>query len=219
MTEQTTEFVTEFAAEATTEFFSEPITEMAAEIAQNPSSHGIVDQIKDSVHVFAENIVNFVGIPTIYADYLYVLLISMLPIIELRGAIPVAAVMQLNPIISYIVSIVGNMLPVPFILLFITRFCELMKKVKYLNKLPLWLEKKVAKNEGKITKYKNWGLFIFVAIPLPGTGAWTGALVAAFLGYKFKDAIFSILAGVLAAGVIMTAGSFGLVEFITGLFS
>ncbi len=204
--------------EQTTEFISEVVTEAATEITQS-SSHGIVDQIKDSVHLFAENIVTSLGFAPIYADYFYVFLISMLPIIELRGAIPVAAVMGLNPFISYTVSIIGNILPVPFILLFITRFCELMKKVKYLNKLPLWLEKKVQKNEGKITKYKNWGLFIFVAIPLPGTGAWTGALVAAFLGYKFKDAFLTILAGVITAGVIMTAGSFGLVEFITGLFN
>ena len=178
----------------------------------------MVEQIKEFVHSNAVNIVTALGFSEAMANYVYVFIISMLPIIELRGAIPVAAAMQLDPVVSYIVSVVGNILPVPFILLFITRFCEFIKKVKYLNKLPLWLEKKVQKNEGKITKYKNWGLFIFVAIPLPGTGAWTGALVAAFLGYKFKDAFLSILAGVLVAGAIMTAISYGLFELIFKLF-
>lgn len=151
--------------------------------------------------------------------YIVVFLISMLPIIELRGAVPVGVGMfDLDIIPTYIVSIIGNMLPVPFILLFITKFCEFLKKVKYLSAIPLWLEKKVAKKQGQITKYENLGLFVFVAIPLPGTGAWTGALIAAFLGYKFKDAVISIFCGVLTAGVIMSAISYGLFDFILGLF-
>lgn len=178
----------------------------------------MVEQIKNIAHSFAVTVVTALGFSAASANYVYIFLISLLPIIELRGAIPVAAVMGLNPFASYIVSVIGNLVPVPFILLFITRFCEFLKKVKYLNKLPLWLEKKVAKNEGKITKYKNWGLLIFVAIPLPGTGAWTGALVASFLSYKFKDAFLSILAGVLIAGFIMTAASYGLFTFIFNLF-
>lgn len=178
----------------------------------------MVEQIKEFIHSKAVLIVTALGFSAAAANYVYVFVISMLPIIELRGAIPVAAALNLNPVISYIVSVIGNMLPVPFILLFVTHFCTLLKKVKYLNKIPLWLEKKVAKNEGKITKYKNWGLLIFVAIPLPGTGAWTGALVAAFLGYKFKDAFINILAGVLVAGVIMTCASYGLFELIFKLF-
>lgn len=177
----------------------------------------MVEQIKDFVRSFAVTVVTALGFSAAYANYVYVFLISVLPIIELRGSIPVAAALGLDPFISYIVSVVGNLIPVPFILLFITHFCEFLKKVKYLQKFPLWLEKKVAKNEGKITKYKNWGLFLFVAIPLPGTGAWTGALVASFLGYKFKDAFLSILAGVLFAGVIMTAASYGLFTFIFNL--
>jgi uncharacterized membrane protein len=142
----------------------------------------------------------------------------MLPIVELRGAIPVAFALGLDPIKSYIVSVVGNLVPVPFILLLITRVCDMLKKTELLKWFPEWVEKKVAKNEEKVTKYKNFGLFLFVAIPFPGTGAWTGALIASFIGYKFKDAFLSILLGVLTAGLVMSALSFGLIDFIIGLF-
>lgn len=177
-----------------------------------------MEQIKTFAHTFAVSIVTFFGFSASAANYVYVFLISMLPIVELRGAIPVAFALGLDLVPSYIVSIVGNLLPVPFILLLITRVCNLLKKTKLLRWFPEWLEEKVSKNEEKVTKYKNLGLFLFVAIPLPGTGAWTGALVASFIGYKFKDAFISILLGVLTAGIIMSALSFGVIDFIIGLF-
>ncbi len=177
----------------------------------------MVEQIKNIVHSFAVTIVTALGFSAASANYLYVFLISMLPIIELRGAIPVATALGLDPIASYIISIIGNILPVPFILLFITPFCNMLKKTRLFSWFPQWLEKKVEKNEAKVTKYKNLGLFLFVAIPLPGTGAWTGALVASFIGYKFRDAFFAISGGVLTAGVIMSVGSL-LVKFIFQLF-
>ncbi len=177
----------------------------------------MLEQIKNAVHSFAITIVTSLGFAAASADYLYVFLISMLPIIELRGAIPVAAVLGLDPIVSYIIAIIGNILPVPFILLFITPFCTMLKKTRLFSWFPEWLEKKVEKNEEKVTRYKNLGLFLFVAIPLPGTGAWTGALVASFIGYKFRDAFLAISGGVLSAGIIMSVGSW-LVKFLFGLF-
>ena len=177
-----------------------------------------MEHIKGAVMAFAESIVTFLGFAPDAAGYVYVFLISMLPIIELRGAIPVAFALGLDIVPSFIVAVLGNLLPVPFILLFITPFCNLLKKTKIFRWFPEWLEKKVSKNEAKVTRYKNLGLFLFVAIPLPGTGAWTGALVASFIGYKFKDAFLAILSGVLTAGVIMSALSFGLLDFIINLF-
>ncbi len=177
----------------------------------------MVKSIQHVVQSFAIAVVTALGFSASSANYLYVFLISMLPIIELRGAIPVATALGLDPVVSYIISIIGNILPVPFILLFITPFCNLLKKTRLFRWFPEWLEKKVEKNEAKVTKYKNLGLFLFVAIPLPGTGAWTGALVASFIGYKFRDAFSAISVGVLTAGVIMSVGSL-LVKFLVGLF-
>ncbi len=177
-----------------------------------------MEKITAFVQSFAENIVTFLGFAPEAADYVYIFLISMLPIVELRGAIPVAFAMGLDPVASYIVSIIGNLVPVPFILLLITPLCNMLKKTKLFRRFPEWLEKKVAKNEAKVTKYKNLGLFLFVAIPLPGTGAWTGALVASFIGYKFHHALLAIVCGVLTAGIIMSVLSFGVIDFIIGLF-
>ncbi len=177
----------------------------------------MIENIKNILQSFAVWVVTALGFSAAAANYLYVFLISMVPIVELRGAIPIAAALNLDPVISYIVAILGNILPVPLILLFITPFCNFLKKTKLFRWFPAWIEKKVQKNEDKVTKYKNWGLFVFVAIPLPGTGAWTGALVASFIGYRFRDAFFAISGGVLSAGLIMSVGSW-LVKFLLGLF-
>lgn len=137
-------------------------------------------------------------------------IISMIPIIELRGAIPFGVGMGMNPIFCYIISVVGNMLPVPIILLFVRRVLEWMKNVKHLDKIANWVFQKADKHSGKVTKYATWGLFLFVAVPLPGTGAWTGALIAALLNMRMKKSLPSIFAGVVTAGFIMTLGSVGL---------
>ena len=136
---------------------------------------------------------------------------SLLPIIELRGAIPLGAGLGLPLWQSYLISIVGNMLPVPFILLMIRWVLEMMKKVKGLSGIALWVEAKAEKNRPKIEKYSFWGLMLFVAIPAPGTGAWTGSLVAALIRMDFKKAILAVLLGVLTAGVIMSLISYGIV--------
>lgn len=140
---------------------------------------------------------------------------SLLPIIELRGAIPLGAGLGLPFWQNYLISIVGNMIPVPFILLMIRWILEIMKKVKGLRKIALWIEAKAEKNRAKIEKYSFWGLFLFVAIPVPGTGAWTGSLVAALIRMDFKKAILSVFLGVLTAGVIMSLISYGVVAIIS----
>ena len=149
-------------------------------------------------------------------NYLYVFVISMVPIIELRGAIPVGYGLGLPFFINYIICCIGNLIPVPFILLFIKWLLNFMSssKIGFFNKTANFVLKKADKNKGKITKYATWGLFLFVAIPLPGTGAWTGALVASLLDMKRSRAMLSITAGVIAAGLIMSLICYGFVDFL-----
>ena len=168
----------------------------------------MIESIKNAVHSFAVWAVGLVGLSEAFANYVYVLIISMIPIIELRGAMPAASILGLPFLPSLIVAIVGNLIPVPFILFFIKAVCEWMKKVNCLKKIPLFLEEKVEKNREKVTKYGKWGLYAFVAIPLPGTGAWTGALIASFLNFKNKDSFIAIAGGVVTAGIIMTVISY-----------
>jgi uncharacterized membrane protein len=138
---------------------------------------------------------------------------SMLPIIELRGAIPLGAALGLEWWATYILAVLGNILPVPFILLFIKKIITWMSscRIKLFNKTANFLIRKAEKNRDRIEKYSFWGVCIFVAIPLPVTGAWTGSLVAAFIDMKFWKAILSCLFGVMIAGVIMTLASYGVV--------
>lgn len=149
--------------------------------------------------------------------FLYVLFISMLPIIELRGAIPVGTALGLPWYVNYLLCCAGNMLPVPFILFFIGRVLQIMKKIPHLDKIAYWVEEKAEKHKDAVTKYATWGLLLFVAIPLPGTGAWTGSLVAAFIGMNRKTAFFSALGGVLAAGAVVTLISYGVLGFLSFL--
>lgn len=146
-------------------------------------------------------------------EELCVFFCSMIPIIELRGAIPFGVAFGLPWWFNYILCVVGNMLPVPFILLFINKVIHWMgkSKIKFFNKLATWLLKKVEKNRAKIEKYSFWGVCLFVAIPLPATGAWTGSLVAAAIDMKFWKALLSAFIGVCIAGVIMMLISYGVV--------
>ncbi len=138
---------------------------------------------------------------------------SMIPIIELRGAIPLGAGLGLPWWQSYLIAVAGNMVPVPFILLFIRGVLDWMtrSRVAFFNRIGGWLHRKVDKNRAKIEKYSFWGVALFVAIPLPATGAWTGSLVAAMIDMKFWRAMLSALIGVMLAGVIMTLGAYGVV--------
>lgn len=144
----------------------------------------------------------------------YTFLISMVPIIELRGAIPFGQAAGLSFWECYFICTIGNMLPVPIILLFVRAVLNWMKGVKYLDKIALWVEKKAEKHSGKVTKYATWGLLLFVAIPLPGTGAWTGSLIAALIDMRMKKALPSIFLGVFIAGLLVSAISFGFLSFL-----
>lgn len=138
------------------------------------------------------------------------LIISMVPVIELRGALPIAVANGLQYPIAIIVSIIGNLIPVPFIIIFIRKIFEWMRRIS--KKLDLLVSKLEARAESKsdvVQKYAFWGLFILVAIPLPGTGAWTGALVAAMLNMRLKKAFPAIALGVVGAAVIVTFVTYG----------
>ncbi len=141
---------------------------------------------------------------TYWGKLLMTFLISMVPIIELRGAIPIAVAHELNYLVAIVVAVLGNLLPVPFIIIFIKRiFAWIRRKLPKLNGIVDKLENRAKKKSETVQKYAFWGLFILVAIPLPGTGAWTGALVAAMLDMRMKNAFPAIALGVLGAGLIM----------------
>ncbi|MBQ1989222.1 MAG: small multi-drug export protein [Clostridia bacterium] len=147
---------------------------------------------------------------TLWGKIITTFFISMVPIIELRGAIPYATGMGLSPWIAIPVAMVGNLVPIPFIIIFIKRIFAWMRNVSpKLNKVVDKMEAKADKNKDKILKYAFWGLALFVGIPLPGTGAWTGALVAAMLDMPLKKAFPSVIIGVLIAGAIMSFISYG----------
>lgn len=152
-------------------------------------------------------------------EELCVFFCSMLPVIELRGAIPMAFAMGLSWWQAYLISVVGNLLPVPFILLLINIVIKWMasSKVKFFNKIANFLLERVEKKRDKIEKYSFWGLCLFIAVPLPVTGAWTGSLVAAVIGMKPWKAFLSALLGVLIAGAVVTLIVYGGIGFLAWL--
>ena len=135
---------------------------------------------------------------TVFGKSITTFCISMVPVIELRGAIPAGTAAGLDVWLAMVVAMVGNMVPVPFIILFIRKIFAWMRKVNIkFDKVVSYFETKAEKQKATVDKYKFWGLCILVAIPLPGTGAWTGALVAAMMEMRLKDAIPAILLGVI----------------------
>lgn len=168
----------------------------------------------------SEKIVNsiigvFGGLATIkFGKEILVFVISLLPILELRGGLLAASLLGLDPVPSYIITMVGNLLPIPFILWFINRILDWMRKSKHFSKFANWLDKKVEKHKSSIEKYGFWGLVLFVGIPLPGTGAWTGSLIASVLEMDRKKSFLAIIIGVIMASVIMMLISFGLLRAI-----
>jgi uncharacterized membrane protein len=156
----------------------------------------------------------FSNIP--FGKELIVFIISLMPILELRGGLIAASLLGLDPVRSYIISIIGNIIPVPFILWLINYILEYMRKSKKLSKIAKWLDKKVDKHKGQIEKYGFIGLVLFVGIPLPGTGAWTGCLIASVLEMDRKKAFIAALIGIFIASIIMMIISFGLLKFIIG---
>lgn len=148
-----------------------------------------------------------------YGKDLIVFIISLLPLLELRGGLIAASLLKVPPVRAYIISMIGNIIPVPFILLFIALIIEWMEKcnIKLLNKFAKWLRKKVDKHRGQIDKYGYLGLILFVGIPLPGTGAWTGCLIASLLKMNRKKAFLCTLAGIVMASIIMMIISYGII--------
>jgi len=147
-------------------------------------------------------------------NILWVFFIAMLPVVELRGSIVVGAGLDIPWWLNYIASVIGNFLPIPFILLFIRQIFRWMKGIKHLDKIANKLEEKAHAKSADVLKYASFGLFIFVAIPLPGTGAWTGALIASLLDMRMKYSLPSILGGVMVAGFLVTGASYGFLGFL-----
>lgn len=147
-----------------------------------------------------------------YGREILVFIISLLPVLELRGGLLAATILKVQPVVAYILSIIGNVLPIPFILLFIKRIIEWMgnSKINFFKKIVKFLHKKVEKNKDTIEKYGYLGLVLFVGVPLPGTGAWTGCLIAALLDMDRKKSFACILCGVIMASIIMMIISYGL---------
>ena len=140
---------------------------------------------------------------------LTIFVISLMPILELRGGMIAARLLEVSFFKAFAICFIGNMLPIPFILLFIEKIFEWLRRFKSFEKIIVRLEAKTERNKEKVLRYKSWGLLLFVAIPLPGTGGWTGALMAALLGIDFKRSLPIIALGVFIAGVIMSLITYG----------
>lgn len=154
--------------------------------------------------------------------YFIIFLIAMVPLIELRGAIPVAVAEQLPIVPSCIAAVLGNMLPVPFIFLFARKILDWGSGKRFIGGFCRWCLAKGEKGGKKLTEKTGRGVYaallLFVGIPLPGTGAWTGTLAASFLNLDFRKSVIAVTAGVLLAGAIMLAGSLGVFEAVKAIF-
>lgn len=143
-----------------------------------------------------------------------VFIISLLPVLELRGGLIAASLLKIPYIKASIICIIGNLLPIPFILLLLNAILNYMEKWKLTKGMALWLKDKATKNKQKIDKYGFLGLVLFVGIPLPGTGAWTGSLVATVFHMDRKKSFLAITLGVLLAFIIMSIISYGVISNI-----
>lgn len=170
-------------------------------------------------------------------NIVYIFLISMLPLIELRGAVPVGAIMGVPFYWNFISSVLGNLVPIPFILLFIPKILDFLERFRPFKPIVAWLRKKADKHSGKILNEDNaentdtasekkqkrllagafWGLLVFVFLPIPGTGAWSGALVASLFGLHKGRSMLAISLGVIGCGIIMCLASYGVVGFLSFL--
>lgn len=138
-------------------------------------------------------------------NLLYIFLISMVPLIEQRGAIPVGIIgYHINPLTVFLVSLLGSFVPAPFVYLFFNRILAWMKTIKALHKFTDFIDKKIQKGAKQVEKYMEIGLTLFVGIPLPTTGLWTGSAIAAFLGLDFKKSMICVFLGGIISAVIIT---------------
>jgi len=161
--------------------------------------------VNEIVEVFVEFLESN-NIPTALIPFI----VSLFPVLELRGGMIAAFILGVPFIQAFIVCFIGNMIPIPFILLFIRKIFDLMKKSKALAKIVEKMEKRANKKQDTMLKYKEWGLLLFVAIPLPGTGGWTGALIAALMDLRFTKCLPIIAIGVFIAGLIMSFVTYGI---------
>ena len=143
-----------------------------------------------------------------------VFIISMLPILELRGGLIASALLGVEFLPGYICSIIGNILPIPIVLLFLEKIFNSLKKIKFTKKFISKIENKIMSKKGKIEKYGYLGLLLFVGIPLPGTGAWTGSALAVFLHLNKNKSFLAIFLGVILASIIMSIFSYGIIDNI-----
>ncbi len=152
---------------------------------------------------------------TMAGEFTLTMLVSMIPVVELRGGIPFGVASGLPVWAAFIAAVIGNLIPVPFIIVYIRRIFQWMRqKMPRLNRLVDRLERKAHLKGQKVTKFKYLGLMLFVAVPLPGTGAWTGSLAAAFLDMPLRKALPSVIVGVLTAGMAISILTYG----VTSLF-
>ena len=163
----------------------------------------MVEQIVNAIMTFLQD-----KIPA----ELVAFVISLCPVLECRGGMIAARLMEIPFIKAFLICYIGNMLPIPFIILFIRKIFEFLRRFSFFRKIVEKLEAKTEKNKEKVMKYEAWGLLLFVAIPFPGTGGWTGALMAALLDIRFKRALPIIALGVLIAGFIMSGLTYGLFQ-------
>lgn len=145
-------------------------------------------------------------------EELVAFVISLCPVLECRGGMIAARLMEIPFLKAFLICYLGNMIPIPFIILFIRKIFDFLRKFKFFSKIVEKLEAKTEKNKEKVLKYEAWGLLLFVAIPLPGTGGWTGALMAALLDIRMKKSLPIIALGVLIAGFIMSALTYGIFQ-------
>ena len=163
----------------------------------------MVEQIVEAIMTFLQDKV---------PEELIAFVISLCPVLECRGGMIAARLMEIPFIKAFLICYIGNMLPIPFIILFIRKIFDFLRRYSFFEKIILKLEAKTEKNKEKVLRYESWGLLLFVAIPLPGTGGWTGALMAALLDMRFKRSLPVIALGVLIAGFIMSAVTYGIFQ-------
>lgn len=151
---------------------------------------------------------------SIIGKYILIFIISLLPILELRGGLIAASLLDIPPLSAFAVCMIANILIIPFVLFFMEAILNFLERFKFFNKIITWWKNKAMKKKDTIEKYGYLGVMLFVGVPLPGSGAWTGCLIAVLLGLDKKKSFLASLLGVLIAGIIMMIFSYGILKGI-----
>lgn len=154
------------------------------------------------------------NLKNIFSKEMIVFIISLMPVLELRGGLIASAILGIEYTKAALICVIGNIIPIPFILLLLKKIFSILEKFGPTKKIVLWLKKKAHDNKPKIDKYGFWGLVLFVGIPLPGTGAWTGALVSSVFDMDIKKSLVAIILGIILALIIMSIVSYGILNNI-----